>query len=61
MLTWLISNLATVIITIVLAAVVTAVIVYMRREKKRGNHSCGGNCAGCSACPHGSGTPGGEN
>ncbi len=48
--TWLVENLATVIVTLVLAAVVTLIILNMRRDKAKGRSSCGGNCAGCAMC-----------
>ncbi len=53
MIEWLLANLATIALTLVIAAAVAAIVVYMYREKKKGHHSCGGNCAGCSACHHG--------
>ena len=48
MLTWIVENLATVIICIVLVAVVAAIIVSLIRNKKRGKSSCGCNCAHCA-------------
>lgn len=50
---WLLTNLATIAVTLVIIAIVTAIVVYMYREKKKGHCSCGGNCAACSACHHG--------
>lgn len=56
MLEWLMANLATIVVTVIIAVAVAAILVYMYREKKKGHHSCGGNCAGCTACSHASGT-----
>lgn len=47
MLTWLSSNLATILISLVLIAVVAFIIVVMRRDKKKGKSACGGNCGHC--------------
>lgn len=48
MLAWISENLATIIITLVLVAIVTAIIIAMRKDKKAGKSSCGGNCAHCA-------------
>ena len=48
MLTWLTNNLATILITLVLIAIVAAIIIGMRKDKKAGKSSCGGNCAHCA-------------
>lgn len=48
MLTWIIDNIATIIICAVLIAIVAAIIVSMIRNKKKGKSSCG---CGCSDCP----------
>lgn len=48
MLTWLIENMATIIISAVLVLVVAAILVSMVRGKKKGKSSCGGGCAGCA-------------
>ena len=48
MLAWISKNLATIIITLVLVAIVTAIIIGMRKDKKAGKSSCGGNCAHCA-------------
>ncbi len=54
MLTWLALNWGTILICAVLIAIVVAIIVKMRKDKKAGKSSCGGNCkaceGGCSAC-----------
>lgn len=49
MFTWLIDNLATVLISLVLAAVIVGIILVMVRNKKKGKSSCGcGSCSGCA-------------
>lgn len=48
MITWILENIATVIICMVLLAVVAAVIGGMIRDKKKGKSSCG---CGCGDCP----------
>ena len=51
MLTWLMENMATIIISAVLVLVVAAIIVSMVRGKRKGKSSCG---CGCGSCPQGS-------
>lgn len=48
MLTWLMENMATIIISPVLVLVVAAIIVSMVRSKRKGKSSCGCGCAGCA-------------
>lgn len=49
MLSWIMSNLSTIIISIVLIVIVALVIVKMVMDKKKGK---GGSCGcGCSSCP----------
>ncbi|MDE6600996.1 MAG: FeoB-associated Cys-rich membrane protein [Lachnospiraceae bacterium] len=48
MLTWIIGNMATIIISAVLLLVVAAVIISMVRGKRKGKSSCGCGCAGCA-------------
>ena len=48
MLTWIMGNMATIIISAVLLLVVAAVIVSMVRGKRKGKSSCGCGCAGCA-------------
>ena len=51
MLTWLMENMATIIISAVLVLVVAAIIVSMVRSKRKGKSSCGcGCCAMNGAC-----------
>lgn len=51
MLTWLMENMATIIISAVLMIVVAVVIAGMVRNRKKGKSSCG---CGCASCPAGS-------
>lgn len=48
MLTWIMENLATILISAVLAVIVAAVIAGMVRDQKKGKSSCGCGCAGCA-------------
>lgn len=48
MLTWLMENMATIIVSVVLVLVVAAVIAGMVRGKRKGKSSCGCRCAGCA-------------
>lgn len=48
MLTWIMGNMATIIISGVLMIMVMAVIASMIRSKKKGKSSCGCGCAGCA-------------
>jgi len=50
MMNWLAENAGTIIVSLMLIAVVCSIIAVMRRDKKKGKSSCGGNC-GC--CPMG--------
>ena len=53
MFTWIMENMATIIISAVLIIVVAAVIAGMVRRKRRGKSACGCGCADCamnSAC-----------
>lgn len=48
MFTWIMENLATLIVSGILIAAVTAVIVSMVRGRKKGKSSCGCGCADCA-------------
>ena len=48
MLSWLAANIGTVLITLLLIAVVAVIVVKLRKDKKKGVSSCGGNCAHCA-------------
>lgn len=48
MLTWIMENMATIIISAVLLIMVAAVIAGMIRSKRKGKSSCGCGCSGCA-------------
>ena len=48
MLGWLTANLGTVLITVFLIALAVLIVVKLRKDKKKGVSSCGGNCAHCA-------------
>ena len=50
MLTWLISNAASILAALAVLLLVALVIRGMIRDKKAGRSSCGGSCASCGAC-----------
>ncbi|MBO4266756.1 MAG: FeoB-associated Cys-rich membrane protein [Lachnospiraceae bacterium] len=50
MVTWLATNLGTIIISIIMIALVTVIIRTMIRDKKMGKSACGGSCASCKMC-----------
>ena len=47
MLTWLVQNIATILICLVLALIVAAIIGKLVLDKKRGKASCGCHCGSC--------------
>ena len=44
MLSWLMANIGTVLITLALVLTVVLIVFVLRRDKKQGKSSCGGNC-----------------
>ena len=48
MLTWLMSNLATMVVCLILAAILGWIISTMVKNKKKGKSSCGCGCSGCA-------------
>lgn len=46
--TWLLENLATILISAILLAVIAAIIVHLVHNRRAGKTSCG---CGCSSCP----------
>ncbi len=50
MLNWIMENAGTILVSLLLIGLVAAIVVKLRRDKKQGVSSCGGNC-GC--CPMG--------
>ena len=47
MLNGIMENAGTILVSILLAGLVTGIIVKLRKDKKRGKTSCGGNCGCC--------------
>lgn len=47
MLLWISANIGTILISLALLAIVAAIIMVMRKDKKKGKSSCGGNCGHC--------------
>ena len=41
------DNAGTILISLALTALVTGIIIRLRRDKKQGKSSCGGNCGCC--------------
>lgn len=50
--TWLVSNLGTIIVVLIVAAVVAAVFLSMIKDKKSGKSSCGCGCENCALHGH---------
>ena len=46
--TWIVENLATLIVGIVVLAAIVAALIVMIKNKKSGKTGCSGNCAGCA-------------
>ncbi len=52
MLTWIMSNLATIIVCLVVLLFMALAVRSLIRDRKAGVHSCGYNCPGCGgSCP----------
>ena len=47
MLQWIADNAGTILVALVLAGVVAAILVRLRRDRRQGKSSCGGNCGCC--------------
>ena len=50
MITWIMTNLGNIAVTLILIVIVSAVIFKLITDKKNGISSCGGNCAHCGMC-----------
>ena len=44
---WIGENAGTVIVSIALAGIIAGIIIRLRRDRKQGKASCGGNCGCC--------------
>ena len=47
MLQAIVDNAGTILVSLALAALVAVIILRLRRDKKQGKTSCGGNCGCC--------------
>ena len=47
---WIINNIGTIVVALVLITIVTLITRGMIADRKKGLHSCGGNCASCKMC-----------
>lgn len=45
---WLLANLSTIIISFVILLIVVLIVVKLVKDKKKGKHSCGCDCAHCA-------------
>ena len=50
MLSFLQNNWGNILVLSILALIITLIIISMIRDKKKGRHSCGGNCGSCPGC-----------
>ena len=50
MLSFLQDNWGNILVLSILALIITLIIFSMIRDKKKGRHSCGGNCSSCPGC-----------
>lgn len=48
MLAWLSANISTILISLVLILIVAAIVYKLVKDKKKGKHSCGCDCAHCA-------------
>ncbi|MCR5846952.1 MAG: FeoB-associated Cys-rich membrane protein [Lachnospiraceae bacterium] len=48
MISWLLSNIWTIVISVVLLVIVSLIIVKLVKDRKNGRSSCGCGCEGCS-------------
>ena len=49
MITFLLNNLATILVSLVLLAILGLILFKLRKDKKRGVSSCSCGCEGCGA------------
>lgn len=57
MFSWLALNWGTILVCVVLVAIIVAIVVKLRKDKKAGKSSCGGNCKACGGACHACSTP----
>ena len=44
---WISANIGSIIICLVLIAIVVGIVFVLKRDKKKGKSTCGGNCGHC--------------
>lgn len=47
MITWIMNNIATIVVLLIVVAVVALVVIKMIKDKKAGKKSCSCGCGGC--------------
>ena len=52
MISWILENIASIIIAAILIAAVAGIIINMVRNKKKGKSSCGCGCSNCAMSAH---------
>ncbi len=50
MIAWFMSNLGSIVVGLILLAIVLAILNSLRKDKKAGKLTCGGNCGACGGC-----------
>ena len=50
MLAWFAANWGTLLVCLILLGIVAFIVMQLRKDKKKGKSSCGGNCAHCGMC-----------
>lgn len=50
MFAWFAANWGTILVSLILCGIVALIIKQLRKDKKQGKSSCGGDCAHCGAC-----------
>ncbi len=50
MVSWIMENIGTILVSLFLILIVTGIILSMIRDKRQGKSACGGNCAHCRGC-----------
>lgn len=49
---FLANNIGTIIVLLVVVLIVAGAVAKMIKDKKQGNHLCGGDCSKCHGCSH---------
>lgn len=52
MISWLSANIGTILVLAIVVAIAAGAVFVIRKDKKNGKSSCGGNCAACGGCCH---------